>query len=105
MVVLALDESCANILKHQREAGTCGVLRLRSTVGPALVVFEIQDFCCAQDIPKIHPRDLEAVRPGGLGTHFVEQIMDTVTFRPDEDHPGRMSLVLEKALPDDKRTP
>ena len=99
MVILALDESCSNVLKHRRAGVGGGLLRVRAEVRPGLVSFRILDFCCPDDLPHIKPRDLQAVRPGGLGTHFVGEIMDRVEFEPDPENPGCMHLVLEKRFP------
>jgi anti-sigma regulatory factor (Ser/Thr protein kinase) len=97
-VILALDEACSNVLKH-RDAGAAGSrLCVEAEVGPASVRFRVDDFCSREDIPRIKPRDLKAVRPGGLGTHFIGEIMDRVEFIEDPEHPGRMALVLEKNI-------
>ena len=32
------------------------------------------------DASKVKPRDLDDVRPGGLGTHFIRQVMDECGF-------------------------
>ena len=96
MVVLALDESCSNILKYSQEGK---VLNVSAELQPEKIVFRIENFCDGEDIPKIKPRELKSVRPGGLGTHFIQRIMDRVDFEPQPDCPGRYSLVLEKSLP------
>jgi anti-sigma regulatory factor (Ser/Thr protein kinase) len=97
MLVLALDEACSNILKHQekKSAGEC--LTVDATIDAKHVRFRVRNFCCREDVPKIRPRDLKCVRPGGLGTHFIHEIMDRVEFEPDPGAPGRLSLVLEKS--------
>ena len=99
MVVLALDESCSNVLKHQPTETTGKTLTVKATIRAGVVRFYLQNFCCEEDVANIHPRDLECVRPGGLGTHFVREIMDRVGYEPDPQSPGRLALVLEKALP------
>ena len=99
MLVLALDESCSNVLKHQRDRHESNALTVRATCGPDGARFEVCDFCCEGDVERIRPRDLGEVRPGGLGTHFVDRIMDRVSFEPDPARPGRLLLVLEKKLP------
>ena len=95
MLILALDESCSNLLKHRFEEHP---VHIRATLQPTLARFEIDDFCCPEDVPQIKPRALEEVRPGGLGTHFVGEIMDRVDFEPDPQNRGRLMLVLEKAF-------
>lgn len=98
MLVLALDESCSNILKHQKkQPGQC--LTVTAAIDSRRVRFRLGNFCGKEDVPKIRPRDLKCVRPGGLGTHFIHEIMDRVEFEPDPESSGRLALVLEKTLP------
>lgn len=96
MLVLALDEACSNVVKHRRNALMEGMVHVRATIGGGAIRIEIGDFCGTDDIPNIKPRDLADVRPGGLGTHFIAEIMDSVSFQPEPGFPGRMALVLEK---------
>ena len=99
MVILAVDESCSNFLKHgcDRLASSC--LRVETTLGEESACFRIDSFCREEDLPNIRPRELQKIRPGGLGTHFVQRIMDRVEFEPDSGQPGRMTLILEKRIP------
>jgi sigma-B regulation protein RsbU (phosphoserine phosphatase) len=97
-VVLALDEACANVVAHRARHLGRDEVELRVEVAPALVRFRLAAFCAAADLPAIRPRDLAEVRPGGLGTHFVGQIMDRVDYEPDPQCPGAMALVLEKRV-------
>lgn len=99
MIVLALDESCSNVLKYRPHESGEACLQVKAELERDVVRFRIENFCRCEDVPKIKPRDLAAVRPGGLGTHFVKRIMDKVEFEPESDRPGHMALVLEKALP------
>lgn len=99
MLVLALDESCSNILKHRPRGVDQDLLQVDAELQPGRVRFRVKDFCCPADVPHIKPRDLKVVRPGGLGTHYIGRIMDRVEFEPDPERAGRMVLVLEKAIP------
>jgi sigma-B regulation protein RsbU (phosphoserine phosphatase) len=40
----------------------------------------LTDFAETVDPATIKPRSLDDVRPGGLGTHFINQIMDEVQY-------------------------
>jgi sigma-B regulation protein RsbU (phosphoserine phosphatase) len=99
MVVLAIDEACANVVRHRHDAVGAGNVDLRLTVGADHFQLRIGAFCRTQDLPRIQPRDLADVRPGGLGTHFIGSIMDKVAFEPEPESPGCMALVLEKRRP------
>ena len=80
-VVLAVDEACQNIIRHAYCDETRGDIEIRmQRDGDSLVIW-LQDFA-----PEVDPeclergRDLEDVRPGGLGTRFMKELMDDVGF-------------------------
>jgi anti-sigma regulatory factor (Ser/Thr protein kinase) len=97
-LVLALDECCTNLIKHRSQRICDGAIHIEGTLDGSSVHFRIPGFCLAEDRDKIKPRNLEDVRPGGLGTHFVQRIMDRVTFEPDAERPECLALLLEKSL-------
>jgi phosphoserine phosphatase RsbU/P len=97
-IVLALDEACSNIVKHGCPERAKGDVVVEATFGAKSLRFLIRDFCADGDVEKIKPRDLADVRPGGLGTHFINEIMDRVAFEPEPERPGRRALVMEKHL-------
>lgn len=98
-LVLAVDEACANIIKHgQSWFLPTGRIALALTLSKRRIEIAVSNFCKEKDVEKIKPRDLEDLRPGGLGTHFINEVMDSVEFRPDAQRAGRMTLVLTKAI-------
>ena len=99
MLLLALDEACANVIKHQVKTSPGRTIDVRAVVSQDHFRFRIADFCGEDDVPNIKSRDLADIRPGGLGTHFIAEIMDAVSFEPEARAPNRMALVLEKAIP------
>jgi sigma-B regulation protein RsbU (phosphoserine phosphatase) len=104
LMILALDESCSNIVKHRSGVRGEATISVRIAVHDHEVEVRLGDFCAKADIPKIKPRELEDLRPGGLGTHFIDQIMDHVAFEADPNRPDRMDLVLKKKKPEGKAT-
>ena len=46
------------------------------------------DFAAAVDLDKIKSRDLKDIRPGGLGVHFIAEIMDDFRFGHLENGSG-----------------
>ncbi len=97
-IVLAVDEACQNIIVHgygvrptpvpedgsspraARREITVAVFRQRDGVR-----ITVRDQAAPVDPATIRPRDLDNVRPGGLGTHFIRQIMDHVDHAPGAD--------------------
>ncbi|MGI9014448.1 MAG: ATP-binding protein [Phycisphaerales bacterium] len=97
-ISLAVDEALCNVINHgyqRREDG-----RIRVSVWPidniAGVRIVIDDDAPQVDLATIHSRDLDDVRPGGLGVHIIREVMDEViyTHRPE----GGMRLELIKHI-------
>jgi sigma-B regulation protein RsbU (phosphoserine phosphatase) len=89
-VVLAVDEACQNVIRHGYHGDRDGeiVLELLRD-GPDLVVY-LRDFAPKVDPGKVHPRELEDLRPGGLGTHFIREVMDAQEFLAAETGAGNV---------------
>ena len=80
-VVAAVDEACQNIVRHAYGGTGEGQFELKlERVGQHLVI------ALHDDAPRVDPevlnagRGLDDVRPGGLGTHFMRELMDEVAF-------------------------
>ena len=102
MLILALDEACSNMIKHAGDEPSEKRIDVHGTLGDRGVSFRLPDFCCPADVPNIRPRDLGTPAPGGLGTHFISRIMDRVQFERDPEAGDKVSLVMEKGLPDEE---
>ncbi len=94
-VLLALLECEAIVVEHSDPSLGDGCIRIQAKREPNKLQFRISEFCKEGDIPTIHHRNLDEIRPGGLGTYFVEEIMTRVFFEPEEGCPNSMTLVLE----------
>jgi anti-sigma regulatory factor (Ser/Thr protein kinase) len=96
-IVLALDEACSNIIRHAYEGDPEGTISVTLTVTGTELRIELRDTGKRVDAAKIAPRDLKDVRPGGLGTHFINAAFDTVRY----DTSGRVGtlLTLQKKRP------
>ena len=79
-VTLAVHEACANVIKHGYQGDTGQRIDLTVLITPDDLAVEIRDYGIKPDIATIQPRALQDVRPGGLGTHFMRSIMDSVTY-------------------------
>ncbi len=79
-IVLAVDEACSNIIKH-----CCGQDRTRKidlTIEAYTeeLVISIIDNGARFDISRIQSRDINEIKPGGLGIHIIRQVMDCVEY-------------------------
>ena len=104
-VLLVVQEACANVVRHRDADAGCSSLCVTADFEPHHLRITIGEFCTARDRVLIQPRALEDVRPGGLGTHFITQIMDRVHYVPDPHSPHMLALVLEKDLGTPQETP
>ncbi len=98
-LLLALGEACMNIIQHRGASMDSEPISVVAELGPELARFRIGRYCRLEDVSSIKPRELDDVRPGGLGTHFIDQIMDRIEYEPERDSPSCCALVLEKRFP------
>ncbi|MDZ7736819.1 MAG: ATP-binding protein [Gammaproteobacteria bacterium] len=75
-LVIAVNEACMNIIQHAYGDDSPGEIVLEIFNNADTIRFRLQDFAAPVDLNKIKPRELGEVRPGGLGTHFISEIMD-----------------------------
>ena len=86
-VVLAIDEACANVIRHAYEGRCDQALEISLHSEPEQLVFQISDHgepCppeCAEQRPLQIP-DLDDLKPGGLGVQLIYQVFDEVDFCP-----------------------
>jgi anti-sigma regulatory factor (Ser/Thr protein kinase) len=52
---------------------------------PQLLTIEMRDYGGKMDLSCIEARDLDDVRPGGVGTHLMRAVMDEVTYDVSSD--------------------
>lgn len=79
-MVIAVDEACQNVIRHAYGEQASGELVLDIRCLGDRLYFHLVDFAPPVDIAAIKPRDLDELRPGGLGTHFIRECMDEVEF-------------------------
>ena len=89
-IVLAVDEACQNVVRHAYggKGGGDMVVDLRREQGEFQVL--IRDFAAPVDVAQIKPRALDDVRPGGLGVHFIREVMDRMDYLPPPDGQGNL---------------
>lgn len=89
--VLAIAEACQNVMRHGYGNGTRGDIVVSLSRGGDGIVVRIADFAPAVNPARLRARDLTEVRPGGLGIHFITELMDSAEFLPG---PGGVGNVL-----------
>ena len=98
-ICLAVDEALCNVIRHGYDSAPDGpsTLSITETRADKLLEFVIEDRGKQVDLSTIRSRDLEDVRPGGLGVHLIEEIMDDATWEHRDG--GGMRLILCKQHP------
>ena len=86
-IVLAISEAASNIIKHAY-GHEDGRIEVDISVEWPQLVIVLRDYADVVDVDKIRPRALEDVRPGGLGVHFMQQLMDSLSYTAREDGRG-----------------
>ena len=97
-LALAVDEALANVIRHGYESRPDGRiwLTIRTIDEPTpRIRVEIEDEGRQVDPATIAGRELDEIRPGGLGVHIMREVTDACDFEPRR--PTGMRLVLEQA--------
>ena len=98
-LVLAVEEALTNVIQHGY-GGACEqriIIKLRQIVPdrkePAGLEVIIRDFGKQVDPKTISGRDLDNVRPGGLGVHIIRSVMDQIEYTPQPQGGMRLRMV------------
>ena len=95
-ISLAVDEALCNVITHgyKRESnGKVWISFWSHDQNPAKLKIVIEDAADQVDPEKIQPRDLDDVRPGGLGVHIIREVMDEVTYERRESEGMRLTMI------------
>ncbi len=98
-IALAVDEALCNVIRHgydRRKDGPIWLSIWPAAGGAAGITIVIEDEAKQVDESQIKGRDLDQVRPGGLGVHIIRQVMDHVKY--ERRQPVGMRLTLAKKI-------
>lgn len=93
---LAVDEACANVIKHAYRGDPGKSISLRYEVTEKGFEVVIDDEGLKAELEKIKGRDLAKVKPGGLGTHFIRRAFDSFKFDGRKKKGNRLRLVRQR---------
>lgn len=105
-VVLALDEALTNVIRHgyKNEPGRPIVIDVKPLAanehGPG-VHLTIRDWAFQVPLDKICGRDLDDLRPGGLGVHLIRSLMDDACYEHAEGGGMRLTMHRHEMRPED----
>lgn len=92
-IILAVDEACTNIIKYAYRGDNTKIIRIKIIPIESGIKFIISDDGKKPDLKKIKARKLDDVRPGGLGVHFISEIMDCVRYKPGKEKGTKLTLI------------
>ncbi len=97
-VVLAVDEACQNIIRHAYNFDEQGVIDLAVYLANNELSIELIDFATPVDPKCCNPKPQKDLVPGGLGTLFMNKLMDSVAYEcPPPEGVGN-KLVMTKSI-------
>lgn len=101
-IALAVDEALCNIMRHGYSQRTDG--RIWLTIDPEgdaqhglSLRIVLEDEGIQIDPCLIKGRDLDDIRPGGLGVHIIREVMDQVSYEKRAAGGMRLTLVKKQA--------
>lgn len=99
-IVLAVDEACANAIRHAYRGDESGRISLAFRGLPGHIELELRDAGRTAPPEKVARRDLEcpdpgALQPGGLGVQLMYKVFDEVCFLAAEPAGNRVIMRLK----------
>ena len=98
-ITLAVDEALANVIRHAYNNRPDGLIELECRESAEGLEIVLLDNGNTPDRAKICAREVGCDQAGGLGTHIIKDVMDTVSY---EVSPEGNRFVATKKL---RRTP
>ncbi len=92
-VKLAVDEACSNVMKHAYGGDTHQKILVKYRVTKKGFEVLIEDDGIKVRPESIEGRDLEDIRPGGLGVHLIKRAFDIFEFDQRKRKGNRLRLV------------
>lgn len=105
-IALAVDEALCNVIRHGYDKAPDRPIWVRvyavggvghpDTKGPnptKAIRIVLEDEARQVDLSKIKSRDLDEIRPGGLGVHIIQQVMDEAVYEHRQPVGMRLTMV------------
>ena len=92
-IELGTDEAVTNIIKHSyKEENKKNIIEVELEFLENKVIIHLYDNGTPVNEEKIKPRELNDVKPGGLGTYFINKIMDEVKWKKSDKWVNHLTL-------------
>lgn len=73
-ICLAIDEAAQNAIRHAFGDMATGTIQVSGYLSDAFLCVSLIDDAPLIDLDAVKPRDLDDIREGGLGTHFIKEM-------------------------------
>ena len=90
---LAIDEACANVIKHTYKGDTGNNISIQYRITEETFEAVIEDGGEKVSPELLKGRDLDDVRPGGLGIHFIRRAFDVAAYDEKKKKGNRLRLI------------
>lgn len=84
-ITMAVDEALSNVIRHAYHGRADARIELHFRAGEGRLEVRIRDTGDPPDRSQICAREPGCDRIGGLGTHIIRDVMDTVTYESGTD--------------------
>ena len=84
-ITMAVDEALANVIRHAYHGRTDAPIELHCRAGEDQLEIRIRDTGDAPDRSRICAREVGCDRIGGLGTHIIRDVMDSVSYEARQE--------------------
>ena len=92
-ICMAVDEACANIIRHGYEGRADEPIEMECQLAEDRFVVTLRDEGRPFTPAQVQERDLDEVRPGGLGLHLIKEMMDEVTYVPGAERGTELIMI------------
>ncbi|MDA7603819.1 ATP-binding protein [Candidatus Pelagibacter sp.] len=98
-LILVISEAVQNIIKHAYEnKDSAEKMRLKISYDNNELRIDLYDKGKLVIEENVKPRDLDDIKPGGLGTFYIKQVMDEVIFSKEKTDDWINHLILKKKI-------
>jgi anti-sigma regulatory factor (Ser/Thr protein kinase) len=92
-IILAVDEACSNIIKHGYKNDFTQKIDLNVKLETNLLTISIMDKGIHFEINSFQARDIDKIKPGGLGIYIIHQVMDIVEYSRTSEGFNKIKMV------------
>jgi serine/threonine-protein kinase RsbW len=79
-LVLAVDEACSNIIKHSYKNDHTKNIDLTIQIKTDSIIITIIDYGTKLDISSMKSRNINDIRPSGLGIYIIKKVMNSIEY-------------------------